>query len=180
MSRTIDKIIDDVIAKEGGFVDHKDDRGGATNWGITEAVARANGWKGAMRDMPRQFAVDVYRKRYVEQPGFAKVAGISEPIAAELVDTGVNMGPSIAAQILQRALNVLNRQGNDYPDIARDGMIGPATLASLRAFLTKRGTLGERRLLALLNALQGARYVELAEKRAANESFMFGWLERIA
>ena len=38
----IDQLVDGLIAREGGFVDHPADRGGATNWGITEAVARAH------------------------------------------------------------------------------------------------------------------------------------------
>ena len=38
---TIDQLIDDVIAREGGYSDHPADRGGPTRWGITERVARA-------------------------------------------------------------------------------------------------------------------------------------------
>lgn len=177
---TIDDVIDGVLQREGGYVNDPRDAGGETNFGITLATARASGFAGAMRDLTRDQARVIYRKRYIEAPGFDKVATLSPAIAAELVDTGVNMGPAVAGRFLQRALNALNNQGRDYPDVTTDGVVGPGTRAALEAFLRRRGVEGERRLLRLLNALQGARYVELAEGRAANEAFMFGWLERVA
>ena len=177
---TIDDIIEGVLRAEGRYVNNPDDRGGETNWGITKAVARANGYNGQMRDLPRATAKQIYLTRYVVQPGFDKIAVLSPSIAAELVDTGVNMGQAVAARFLQRALNALNQRGADYADIAVDGAAGPGTRTALTAYLAKRGIEGERRLLALLNALQGARYVELCEGRQANETFMFGWLARVA
>ena len=50
---SVDQLIDGLIAREGGFVDHPADRGGATNWGITDAVARAHGYTGPMALLPR-------------------------------------------------------------------------------------------------------------------------------
>jgi lysozyme family protein len=177
MTANIDILLEELLRKEGGFVDHRDDRGGATNFGITESVARAAGWAGAMRDLPRDFALAIYRRRYWSGPGFEAVAAIAPRVAAELFDTGVNMGPGVAIAFLQRSLNALNRQGRDWGDIAVDRSIGPATLKALRRLLAVRGAAGEGVLLKALNALQGARYIELAEGRAANESFLFGWLD---
>jgi lysozyme family protein len=166
----------ELLRREGGYVHHRDDRGGATNWGITEAVARAHGWLGTMRDLPRDLALSIYRKRYWEQPRFDAVAEMSPKVAFELFDTGVNMGPGVAAAMLQRSLNALNRQQRDWPDVVMDRMVGPATLAALARLLAVRGKDGEAVLLKALNALKGARYIELAEARAANESFLYGWL----
>ncbi|WP_333883895.1 glycoside hydrolase family 108 protein [Sphingobium yanoikuyae] len=177
---TINGIIEEVLAKEGGYVNDPRDRGGETNFGLTIATARANGYTGPMKDLTRDFARGVYNKQYVEAPGFDKIAAISPSIGAELVDTGVNMGPKVAAQFLQRALNGLNNQGKDYADLLVDGSAGQKTRDALAAFLKKRGAEGERRLLALLNALQGERYLSLSEGRSANEAFLFGWLARIA
>ncbi|MBP6111710.1 MAG: hypothetical protein KA482_04945, partial [Sphingobium sp.] len=101
---------------------------------------------------------------------------LSPAIAEELFDTGVNMGPGVAAEFLQRALNALNDQGRLYPDIAVDRDIGPATMRSLKAFLDRRGAEGVAVLAVALNCLQGERYIALAEKRQANEAFLFGWL----
>jgi lysozyme family protein len=172
----VDQVIDGIIAREGGYVNDSRDAGGETNFGITAATARSSGYAGAMRDMPRDFAVEIYRRRYVVAPGFDKIVPISQAIAAELVDTGVNMGPKVAAGFLQRALNAFNNQGRDYADIVADGDAGPGTRRALEAFLAKRGAAGEKVMLAALNALQGERYISLAESRAANEAFAYGWI----
>ena len=87
------------------------------------------------------------------------------------------MGPAVAVTFLQRALTALNRNGRDYPDLVPDGRIGQATLAALDTFLKVRGLAnGETVLLRALEALQGERYIRLAELRPANEAFLYGWL----
>lgn len=171
------RIIDGLIGREGGYSNHPSDKGGETIWGITEAVARTHGYTGPMAEMPREIAVEIYLQKYVIDPGFGRVHTVSPRIAEELVDTGVNMGQSVAAAWLQRWLTAMNRQGRDYPDLKPDGVIGPRTIDALQAFLAKRGPRGEQVLLVALNCSQGHRYLELAEGRMANEDFLFGWLD---
>jgi hypothetical protein len=179
-----------LIEREGGYADHSADKGGATCFGITEAVARAHGYRGPMRQLPRQEAEAIYKRLYWLRPRFDEVARRSVPVAVELFDTGANMGPAIAATFLQRALTALNRNGKDYPDLVPDGRIGDHTLAALDAFLAIRGgafdgrphpgqpgaASGETVLPRALEALQGERYLRLAERRPANEAFLYGWL----
>ncbi|EJH4501912.1 glycoside hydrolase family 108 protein [Cronobacter sakazakii] len=179
--KTREEIFDGILGKEGGYVNHADDKGGPTKWGITEKVARAYGYKGRMRDLTRSQALEILEADYWYGPRFDQVAKLSPDIAAELCDTGVNMGPSVATKLLQRALNVFNIRGQLYPDMSVDGRIGPRTLNALHAYLNKRGKDGERVMLVALNCQQGERYIELAEQRPANESFVYGWLkERVA
>jgi lysozyme family protein len=173
----VDELIDGLIDREGGYVNHPSDRGGPTNFGITEAVARAHGYSGSMRNLPRSEAAAIYKRLYWLRPRFDQVERRSEAVAAELFDSGVNMGPSVAATFLQRALSALNRDRQDYADLVPDGRIGPATLAALDRFLELRGKRkGETVLLKALDALQGERYIRLAERRPANEAFLYGWL----
>ena len=172
----IDDLIEALIAREGAFVHHPADRGGATRWGITEAVARAEGYVGDMRHFARPAAEAIYRRLYWRRPAFDRVAERAPLLAAELFDTGVNMGPVVAATMLQRVLNALNRGARDYPDLLVDGRIGPATLAALDAFLATRAPRGEQVLVKAVEALQGERYLSLAERRPANEAFLYGWL----
>ena len=68
---------------------------------------------------------------------------------------------------------MFNKQGNLYNDIIVDGDIGPGTLSALAAFLQFRD---ELTLIKALNCLQGAFYIELAERREKDESFVYGWL----
>lgn len=173
----IDQLVDALIEREGGYVNHPADRGGPTRYGITEAVARAHGYAGAMASLPRDEAAAIYRRLYWLRPRFDEVAERCTRVAAELFDTGVNMGPAVAATFLQRALTALNRNGSDYADLTPDGRIGDRTLAALDAYLAARGRRGgETVLLRALEALQGERYLRLAERRPANEAFLYGWL----
>lgn len=175
---SVQKIIDDAIEREGGskFTDHPSDRGGPTRWGITEKVARARGYAGDMRDLPRNFAVAVYTHDYINTPGFDKVLAVSQMIGEEMIDTGINMGVGHPGPWLQRILNVLNQQARAFPDLVVDGDIGPTTIGALRTVLKLRGADGEVVILRALNCLQGARYVDLTEARAKNEDFFFGWM----
>lgn len=170
------KIIDNTIGKEGAYSNHPSDRGGPTRWGITQGKARENGYSGDMKSYPREMAVAVYLKDFWEKPKIATIALISEKIAEELFDTGVNMGAGVPAFMLQKALNALNMQGRLYPDLVEDGDIGPTTRNALTTFLKKRGAEGEGVMLKALNVLQGARYFDITINRKRNEDFLYGWL----
>lgn len=170
--KTVEQIINGVLELEGReYTNDPDDRGGPTRWGVTEATARADGYRGDMRDYTREQAYDLYYRKYVVQPRFKDVMLIDAMIAAELVDTGVNMGPAVASRFLQRALNYFQGDG-----LALDGKIGPATINSLAGYARRRGTTGLNVLVSLLNAQQAVRYVELVEASPSQRKFAYGWM----
>lgn len=171
----INEIIDNVINVEGGYVNDPDDSGGETKYGITKATARANGYVGAMKDLPMTLAHYIYYKQYVVRPGFDNVLDVSPDVAAEMVDTGVNMGPKVAGQFLQRSLNALSGAG-----LAVDGVIGPRSIQALKDFKDLRKQPGTEVLLKMLNSLQCSRYIELVESNEKNRKFIYGWVsERV-
>lgn len=176
MGMPVDKMIQEVIKVEGGYCNDMHDRGGETNFGITIATARANGYSGDMRAMPLSVAVEIYKKQYYYAPKLDKIEKLSEAIAAELFDTGINQGAGTAGKYLQRVLNSLNNQQKLYPDLTVDGGIGDQTIAALAAWLKARGASGEKVVVNALNCLQGARYIEIAEKNPTQETFVYGWL----
>lgn len=177
MAKTINDLIDDVIEREGDYVNHPADRGGPTRWGITKAVALRHGYSGDMRSFSRSEAVAIYKRLYWLAPSLDLIADRAPRLAEELFDTGINMGTGTATRFLQRALNALNRNNADYRDIAVDGKIGNATIGALDALRAKRGkTSAEAVLIKAVEALQGAHYIRLAETRPSQEAFLYGWL----
>ena len=157
------------------------DSGGATKYGITEGVARSVGYRGQMIDFPVQLAYRVYSKKYLDAVRFDSIEYLSEKIAEEVADTAVNMGTRRAGIFLQRALNILNNNQKHYADLVVDGEIGGKTIHALKNFFMRRGRKGEEVLFKMLNSLQGAFYVTLAERRVKDERFIFGWFSnRIA
>ena len=62
----VDELVEALIDREGGYVDHPADEGGPTCFGITEAVARAQGYRGAMRDLPLEEAAAIYKPLLAE------------------------------------------------------------------------------------------------------------------
>lgn len=114
-----DTALGQVLLHEGGYSDHPDDRGGKTNYGITEAVAREVGYRGDMSVFPLDIAKRIYKERYWDA-----MCCDDMPAAARhaLFDSAVNSGVGQTTKWLQRAVGV-----------AADGVIGPKTLAAANA-----------------------------------------------
>ena len=177
----IARVIDAILRAEGGYVNDPQDKGGETNFGITVAVARANGYTAPMRDLPVALARAIYTARYITEPKFDQVLALHAGIGAEVIDTAVNMGPHRAAEFLQRWLNGFNDTGARYPALFIDGRLGEQSLGALAAFLKWRGQDGATVLLRALNGLQAARYLEITESNKSQRRFLFGWIkERVA
>ena len=172
MSALKHKMIEGILTREGGYVNDSSDSGGETNWGITIAVARQYKYMGEMIDLPREKAFNIYSDMYWDVVKANKMISLSEKVTEEAVDTAVNVGTTRAIRWLQRSLNVLNLQGKHYADLVVDGKMGSNTLGALAHFLTTRN---EDVLVSMLNSLQGAFYVKLAERREKDEKFIYGW-----
>lgn len=167
-------VIGSVIGIEGGFSNHPDDTGGATNFGITEKVARDYGYTGSMLDLPVEVAENIYSNNYVIAPKYHRILEESQAVGHKVIDSGVNVGTVRATKWLQLSLNALNRDGKDYPSIAVDGTIGPATLSAYRSLVDVRGSVKACTLiLKLLDIQQGYHYLSLGNHR----SFTVGWID---
>jgi typhoid toxin secretion A len=175
----VDIIIDDLIAKEGGYVNHPSDKGGATHYGITERVARANGYRGPMQDLSKDEAKAIYLSEYWRRPSFDKVHEMAPMVGIELLDCGVLSGTATAGRWLQICLNRMNAREKLYKDLKVDGSIGPVTLGALSDFMRhRRRQGGEKVLTTALNVMQGHHLMITApEHHKPNEDFVFGWIK---
>lgn len=108
-----------LLKYEGGFSDHAADPGGKTRFGITESVAREVGYRGDMRELPLDLAKRIYKDRYWDA---VRAEELPAAIRYAMFDAAVNSGPRQAILWLQRAVGV-----------KADGIIGPKTLAAVRA-----------------------------------------------
>jgi lysozyme family protein len=168
-----------LLGVEGGYSDNPADSGGKTKFGITEATLRASKYAGTyISEMDIDTAARIYKEQYWDVMRLDEVSQLSRRIAYELFDTGVNMGPGTAARFLQRSLNVLNKQQTLWLDLPVTGVVDKSTIDTLAIFLKQRGAKGEEVLLKMLNCLQGARYIEIAEQRQKDEAFVFGWFNQ--
>lgn len=154
-SSAFDIAFERLIGHEGGYVDHPQDPGGETNWGITKAVAREHGFQGSMRDMTREQAKAIYKVAYWDR---ARADEYDFAIGFQLFDAAVNHGIGTAIRFLQRAVGV-----------ADDGRVGPVTLRAIAAMPVAD-------VLARFNAER----LEFYTKLPTWPTFGKGWVRRVA
>lgn len=173
-------IAEQIVAREGGYVNDPDDPGGATNFGVTIHTMRRLGLDltgdgtvsaADVRALTRAQAVDIFVRHYFERPRIAELPVALQP---SVFDMYVNAGAN-AVSILQRLLRDMG-----YP-IAVDGQIGPQTLAAARDAAMPDP-------LALADAYGIARrnyYFRLADARPASRKYARtraggkgGWISR--
>lgn len=147
-----------VLIHEGGYVDHPDDPGGATNFGITLATLQS--WRGRsvtkadVRALTKGEAGEIYKARYWDSCRCDELPG---PVAFIVFDAAVNHGVGRVARILQEAL-----------DVTADGRIGPVTIAAAN-------TADPRALVCEIAARRMVLYASLAHFR----TFGLGWSRRL-
>jgi hypothetical protein len=121
-SRQFHKCMDIILRHEGGYVDHPDDPGGATNYGITHKTLAA--WRKVdkcSREEVRTLQVDeakeIYRAHYWNALNCDNL-----PAGVDLVtfDMGVNAGVGRSSRMLQETVSV-----------EQDGQVGPITVGAV-------------------------------------------------
>jgi lysozyme family protein len=174
---------------EGGYSQDPDDPGGETykgisrpnwpqweGWPIVDRLRTATGFPANLeRDAGLQDSVrGFYRRQF-----WNRLKGDDIPdqtVAEELFDAAVNVGHKTAATWLQQGLNVLNRNGALYAEIAGDGVIGPRTLNALRAYLQNDQP---GYLLKAMVVQRGMHYLTIMLNKPTQRKFARGWLARV-
>lgn len=185
---------DTVMGHEGGYVCDPDDAGGETyrgvarryhpswsGWGHIDRIKRDLSDSGQLnRALAEDTELQQLVRTFYKQNYWDRFQGDRLPhqeLAEELFDTAVNMGTHRAVNFLQQGLNLLNRNQQDYLDIAEDGKLGPGTLGALTSYLDQDTP---ATLLKVMNILQGMHYIDYLRKSPAQEKFARGWFKRVA
>ena len=167
---SIDTLIDNVIAREGGYVDHPLDAGGPTKYGITQATLSA--WSGRsmsaadIQNMSEATARAIYKSQYFTQPGFDAIS--DEALQEMMFDYAVNSGPRAAVSALQMALRQMKLYTGEI-----DGVIGPLCRQALRA-VVNWGELYYRVKCERFEA-----YLRYIGRRNDQAVFATGWANRM-
>ncbi|HTZ78697.1 MAG TPA: glycosyl hydrolase 108 family protein [Stellaceae bacterium] len=156
-----DRAVAAVLAHEGGLVDDPDDPGGLTNFGISLRAYPELGADG-IRALTADAAAAIYRRDWWDRYGWGDLPA---PIAAKVLDIGVNIGAGPVHRLLQRALRATGA------DLVEDGVLGSATRAAAAA---AEGAA----LLAALRSEAAAHYRLIVAARPASQRFLTGWLVR--
>ena len=178
--QTVRQIAEEIVAREGGYVNDPDDPGGATKYGVTIGTMRRLGLDltgdgrvdvADVRALSREQAVDIFITHYFERPRIAEMPAALQP---SLFDMYVNAGGN-AVKILQRLLVDMG-----YP-VGVDGVIGPQTIGAAAKAAVPDG-------VALSDSYGVARrnyYFRLADRRVASRKYARtragtkgGWIKR--
>lgn len=178
--KSVEEIADEIVAREGGYVNDPDDPGGPTNHGVTMDTLRRLGVdltgdgrvsEADVRALTRAKAADIFIEHYFRRP---RINALPAAIQPSVFDMYVNAGAN-AVRILQRLLTDMGF------DIIDDGAIGPATIrAAQKAWEAAPGHLADAYGIARRNY-----YYALADRRPAsrkyarrNDGGKGGWIVR--
>lgn len=160
---SFDLIVDRILKREGGYVNHPLDEGGPTNYGITQATLSSYQGRQAtvdeVKNLSIQIARDIYRINYIVKPRYNL---IGDPLLLELaVDFAVHSGSSRATSVLQELVGV-----------KVDGSLGPITANAINFYKNTTALCAEykfRRACFMLSIIDSKR----------NFVFAKGWAKRL-
>ena len=178
--QTVREIAEEIVLREGGYVNDPDDPGGATNFGVTIHTMRRLGLDldgdGAVtaadvKRLTRTQAVEIFIRHYFERP---RIAELPEVLQASVFDMYVNAGGN-AVKILQRLLRQMGQE------VSVDGMLGPQSIRAAQAAYEA----APRHLADAYGIARRNYYFSLADRRAASRKYARtrsggkgGWIRR--
>ena len=180
--KTIDQILDEIIQREGGYNDIKEDKGGATNYGISLRYASGVGLdldgdgdvdKDDIFQVTAQKARELYIQDFLYGP---RIDLLPTELHPQLLDCAVNHSPPQAIRFAQivcvKAGFLQEFDSKGRPNA--DGVIGPTTRAAVEKALDEMGPFFH-------NAIVEERitfYNRIVQRDPSQKKFIKGWLKR--
>ena len=150
-----EKAIPFLLEKEGGLSNDKNDKGGLTKYGISQAAYP----KLNIKALTKEQAAAIYKSDYWDKMSLDKVE--SQLKASLLFEMGVNFGIITVAKMAQVLVKVDD-----------DGIIGKDTLAAINAF-------EENIFIPSLKLVAIDKYRRICNNDKTQKGFLLGWLNRI-
>jgi lysozyme family protein len=148
-----------VLAHEGGYVWSGADPGGETHYGISaRSFPHID-----IKNLTEHDAKEIYLERFWIPGKYEELE--FQPIATKVFDLAVNMGPSAAHKIFQRAISHVGTK------VAVDGVMGGETISAANE-------LNYPKLLKEIRSLAAERYARIALRRPASVKYLKGWMRR--
>lgn len=176
----VQQIAEEIVTREGGYVNDPDDPGGATNFGVTIHTMRRLGLdldgdgdvdEQDVRVLSRERAVTIFVDHYFNRPGIAE---LPRDLHSTVFDMYVNAGAN-AVRILQRLLRDM-RIG-----VSVDGVIGPQTIAAAQQGMAA----APDHFVDAYGIARRNYYYDLADRRQASRKYARrrdggkgGWISR--
>lgn len=181
MDRFTGYVLPFTLKWEGGYVDDKDDPGGKTKYGITQAtfeLARKKGIvsKKDVSEIEKKDAEMIYRKLYWEPLGCDEMPLW---VAVLVFDTAVNQGHKWGILHLQKTLTGIHRYVTVFRYVLEeDGVIGDKTLSALRDFTARAQSQAIDEFIRLYCVHRDLRYLEIVVNNPRLMKFAQGWFMR--
>ena len=156
------EVLDSLLESEGGFVNHPLDKGGPTNFGITQATLGR--WRRVavtlddVKTLSRDEALTIYNAQYFRK---TKIYQLPESIQAIVLDDAVLSGSITAIKTLQRNLS----------HATVDGIIGPKTCS-----LTAQHRTDDLITKLVQSRVEG--YCRIVQRDTTQVIFLVGWVRR--
>lgn len=169
---SIEKMIRDILRREGGYVDHPNDRGGPTNYGITQSTLSLYLGRAAsdydVKSLAEDVAIEIYEQNYYYKPAIHKLPEFIQPF---IFDSAVNHGARRAIKFVQ---TVVNEVGHT-PALSVDGAMGPNTAKGAEWAFAAMGDF----FLAALIAERRSFYNIIVANNPSQQVFYRGWMNRV-
>lgn len=167
---TVDRLINDVLQKEGDYVNHKSDRGGPTKYGITQDTLES--WRGIpvspfdVQNLSKDEARDIYERNYYRGPRIDELPELLQPVT---FDMAVNHGPRKSVKIVQTVAGKMSGKR-----LVLDGVIGPATVVACNIAVNVYG----HEVVKRICQARAQYYRDIVANDPSQAVFLKGWVAR--